>query len=50
MYHGFYTKWLPISLCAPTMGLYENSDAKIGILEKGDLTIEMTNHSQVIFT
>ena len=39
-----------ISLCASKICLYENSDEKIGNLEEGDLTIEIANHSQRIFT
>ena len=33
-----------------TVGLYENSDEKIGNLEEDDLAIEIANHSQRIFT
>ena len=39
-----------ISLCAPTIGLYENSNEKKGNLKEGDLSTEITNHSQRIFT
>ena len=30
--------------------MYENSDENIGNLEEGDLSIEVANHSQSIFT
>ena len=30
--------------------LYENADKKNGNLEEGDISIEVTNHSQRIFT
>ena len=48
--HGFYIRWLLISLCAPTIGLLEDSYEKIGNLEEGDLPIEETNNVQRIIT
>ena len=31
------------------VGLYENSDVKIGTLEEGDLSIEIASHPQCSF-
>ena len=45
----FFITWLLISLCAPTIGLLEDSYEKIGNLEEGDLPIEVANHSQHTF-
>ena len=50
-YLGFYIVfWLLISFYTPKIGLNENSDDKIGNLEEGDLSIEITNHSQRFIT
>ena len=48
VYYGLEIRWLLISLCAPKIDLYV--DEKIGNLEEVDLTIEITNNSQRIFT
>ena len=37
--------WLLISLCAPTIGLFKNSDEMIGDVEDVVLPIEIANHS-----
>ena len=44
--HGFYIRWLLISLWAQKQGLYETSEEKIGNLKEGDLSIGVSNHSQ----
>ena len=49
-YNHFQIRWVLISLCVPMIGLYQNSDKKIGNLEEGDLSIEVDIHSQRIFT
>ena len=46
--HGFRIRWFLISLCAPKIGLYGNSDENIVNLEEGDLSNQITNHSQRI--
>ena len=38
--YGFQFIWLLISLCAPKIGQYKNSDENSGNLEEGDLLID----------
>ena len=48
--HSYLIRWVLLSLCAPTIGLYEISEEKIGNVEKSEFPIEVADHSQCIFT
>ena len=44
--HGFYIRWLLISVCAPKIGLHANSDENIQIFE---IFILIRNNNSSIF-